>query len=131
MEFYIEDNLHYKLQDYCNYNDLDLTDYINDCIVKQFNIDRYGDLNEIIENKNKKEEPKIEFSIIETIFDDKNQNYVIKHNLGDDIIIPLATFFDLKTKLCNCKKEEIYTSSVEEEIEKDINKKKKRTLKTR
>lgn len=131
MEFYIEDSLHYKIQDYCNYNNLDTIDYIGDCIVKQFNIDRYGDLNVIIENRNKKEEIQKDFELSEISFDEKNQHYVLKHNLGNDIIIPLSKFMEIENNPFIKKKDESKISEVSTEKEINTNKTKKRTLQTR
>ena len=52
MEININDRLYFNIQEYCKYNEIDDNEYINDCIVKQFNIDKFGDLNEILVNFN-------------------------------------------------------------------------------
>ena len=138
MEHYIEDSLHYKIQDYCAYNKLDLNEYINDCIVKQFNIDRYGDLNVIIGNKEEKKQEEKTFILNEVKLDNENKNIIITHNLGEDVIIPL-TFFPIienktieKNEVENISEIEISTI-IEENKEKEIdtNKRKKRTLRTK
>lgn len=138
MEHYIEDNLHYKIQDYCEFNHLDMNEYINDCIVKQFNIDRYGDLNDIIGNNKENKQDGKEFFIKEMKYDEKKQSFVIKHNLGDDILIPLMNILEINNNLFQTNKEEIKTTKentlpIEEIKEKefDTNKKRKRTLKTK
>lgn len=138
MEHYIEDNLHYKIQDYCEYNKLDLYDYINDCIVKQFNIDRYGDLNVIIGNKEEKRQEEKEFILNEVKLDNENKNIIITHNLGEDVVIPLTLFPIIENKSIeknefgNVSEKEISTT-IEENKEKEIdtNKRKKRTLRTK
>jgi hypothetical protein len=52
MKFNIEVDLPKRTIDsitqYCENNNLILSEYISDCITKQNNIDRYGDLNDII-----------------------------------------------------------------------------------
>ena len=36
------------VKEYCSLNNLDMNEYIADCVVKQNGIDRYGDLNNLI-----------------------------------------------------------------------------------
>ena len=138
MEHYIEDSLHYKIQDYCVYNKLDLNEYINDCIVKQFNIDRYGDLNVIIGNKEEKRQEEKTFILNEVKLDNEKKNIIITHNLGEDVIIPLTVFPIIENK--TIEKNEFENISeiensiiIEENKEKEIdtNKRKKRTLRTK
>ena len=138
MEHYIEDSLHYKIQDYCVYNKLDLNEYINDCIVKQFNIDRYGDLNVIIGTKEEKRQEEKTFILNEVKLDNEKKNIIITHNLGEDVIIPLTVFPIIENK--TIEKNEFENISeiensiiIEENKEKEIdtNKRKKRTLRTK
>ena len=132
MNFKIDEKLYNKIQDYCKYNNLNEEDYINDCIVRQFNIDRYGDLNVLLNTE--KNNTNSEQTVIESIFDEENENIIIKHSLIEDIVIPISTFPQLKV----CVKEEKTTIDIEKDdiIQQKIisqtstNKTKKRTLKT-
>ena len=142
MEFCIEDDLYNKIQDYCFNKTIDITEYINDCIVKQFNIDKYGDLNVIINNKTK-ESVKEEFKVKEITFDNDNKSCVIKHNLGSNILIPLSQITNVidttqQVKIEHNKASKETTTLLEtynniESKKEDVNtvKKKKRTLKTK
>ena len=46
------------VKEYCSLNNLDMNEYIADCVVKQNGIDRYGDLNNLI-HKSIEKEPEI------------------------------------------------------------------------
>lgn len=55
MEIILDDRIYYNIQEYCDFNQIDVNEYITDCIIKQFNIDRFGDLNEIIKKQKNNE----------------------------------------------------------------------------
>lgn len=141
MEFCIDDDLYNKVEDYCLRNTIDINEYLNDCIVKQFNIDKYGDLNVIIDNKFKKD-IKENFTIKEILFDETKKSYIVKHNLGDDILIPISmtdiekiyNASQLNIDNINLDKEIRLMGNVDEsKLKEDINtiKKRKRTIKTK
>lgn len=80
----LSDKLEREIREFCKMNDLQLGEYIGTCIEKQFNLDRYGDLNKKffpepakVEEKPKPREPvhievvKIEENPKEKIIEDK------------------------------------------------------------
>ena len=74
MEIKIEDRLYINIKDYCKHNEIDENEYIIDCIVKQFNVDKFGDLNDILNGK-KEEIPINKFIDLE--FDIDKQCFII------------------------------------------------------
>lgn len=53
------------IREFCKANNLKQNQYLVDIIEKQFNIDRFGDLNELITKKEKLSQPKMELVIDE------------------------------------------------------------------
>lgn len=51
LTFNILDNLYRSLKEFCEYNSLDIDEYVQNCVEKQLNIDKFGDLNEILNAK--------------------------------------------------------------------------------
>ena len=127
----IEDRLSYNIQDYCKLNEIDENEYIIDCIVKQFNIDKFGDLNEIIGDKNNKKEEIPINKFIDLEFDIEKQQFVVKQSLDDDIFIPLSKFDNLFIKTETQIQDNIVTEINTEESSKPLITKKKRTLQTK
>lgn len=131
MEYYIEDKLYYKIQDYCEYNSIDLNEYVNDCIVKQFNIDRYGDLNEILDGK---KDEKIETPInkfVKLEFNENEKHFIIKQSLDEDVYIPLSDFEQLMVKTTSKIEDNTMLEQKNEIDKKPIITKKKRTLQSK
>lgn len=128
MEIKIEDRLYINIQDYCKHNEIDENEYIIDCIVKQFNVDKFGDLNDILNGK-KEEIPINKFIDLE--FDIDKQCFIIKQSVDDDILIPLSKFDNLSIKTETKIQDNIVTEINTEESSKPLITKKKRTLQTR
>lgn len=128
MEIKIEDRLYINIQDYCKHNEIDENEYIIDCIVKQFNVDKFGDLNDILNGK-KEEIPINKFIDLE--FDIDKQCFIIKQSVDDDILIPLSKFDNLFIKTETKIQDNIVTEINTEESSKPLITKKKRTLQTR
>lgn len=84
MDFTINEKLYYKISDFCEYNCLDFNDYLEDCIVKQFNIDRYGDLNDILHQENSIDE------VNEVKMDDNKLQLIIVQESGRETSIPIS-----------------------------------------
>lgn len=69
------------IRDYCSANQIDVSEYIANCLIKEINIIRYGDLNEKIYGKEKtdiKQEEDV------NIYDVKIENN--KENISDNIV---------------------------------------------
>ena len=89
-EIEIIDRIYYNIEDFCNANGKDITEYMADAVIERYNLDKYGDLNDKIIKKgpvkklsakkvNKKiEEPvivekNIETEIVKPITEEKNE----------------------------------------------------------
>lgn len=83
MDFTINEKLYYKLSDFCEYNQLDFNDYVEECIVKQFNIDRYGDLNDIFQHNEEID------AVNEVKLDENKEHLIIIQESNRETIIPL------------------------------------------
>ena len=130
MEININDRLYFNIQEYCKYNEIDDNEYINDCIVKQFNIDKFGDLNEILGNKEEKKEKETN-KFVELFFNEDEKQFVVKQSLDDDIIIPLSNFKNLYLQNNQQKEKNIENISSNKEINNIVVTKKKRTLQSK
>lgn len=56
MEITINDKLYKQIKDYCLINELDIVEYVNELLKKEFMIDKYGDKPSVSKLK-KKEDP--------------------------------------------------------------------------
>lgn len=135
MEIILEDKFYYKIVNYCEHNHFEINEYIEDCIAKQFNIDRYGDLNQLVNPQNE-----IENCVVEVKLDESKDNIVVRLSQAKDIVIPIITIPELtlkgkevSTKVKQQKENEIPTIKTfkEKEEQEEIHKPRKRVLKTK
>lgn len=83
MDFSVNEKLYYKLSDFCDYNHLEFNDYIEDCIIKQFNIDRYGDLNDMFQHNE-------EIDVVNEVkLDENKEHLIVVQESNRETIIPL------------------------------------------
>jgi hypothetical protein len=77
----IEDRLGQDIKSFCKANGLSITEYVLPIIENQFNIDRYGDMNEMIASKVNAEN-KVAKKFVFGFFNHSNTSFweIITHN---------------------------------------------------
>lgn len=77
----IDDRTGNAIKDFCKANNVKQNDYLTGIIEKQFNIDRFGDLNDLLAKKNISQKPKMELVKSETHAEERNDTIESTNNI--------------------------------------------------
>ena len=77
----IDDRTGNAIKDFCKANNVKQNDYLTGIIEKQFNIDRFGDLNDLLVKKNISQKPKMELVKSEIHTEERNDTVELTNNI--------------------------------------------------
>lgn len=102
VEIDIIDRIYSGMEKFCEVNNIDIVEYMQDAVIDRYNLDKYGDLNEKLIKKENKQEKKEEPSIRPLL-------NPVHEVLSDDVKTNLTNVYKeiAETELSDVKEEEV------------------------